>query len=287
MRSSISIILPFVALLAALTLPPAAEGVRVTSQRAFAPVAYPSRVVGHALDASLRTPPAVDLYSDDVPKTLEEARFRLEATRVHVANLQAQLADLRVLSSQYAQFDADLRKLIQPASVTAGPTDQRQTLTISTIGVASVREGSAVVSPLGVVGQVNAVGIGSARVLLLTDPTSRVEGRFVRYVAREDGAYDAVTLAIAEKPLVEGAGEGAMIARAIPAASVREKLKVGDVVVLDDPRFAAPALKGMRLGVVAKINLPPTDAGHASVELSPTVDFRSMKEAMVVRTGSN
>ncbi|MDB5328013.1 MAG: hypothetical protein JWM57_3582, partial [Phycisphaerales bacterium] len=40
--------------------------------------------------------------------------------------------------------------------------------------------------------------------------------------------------------------------------------------------------KGLRLGIVRKINLPTTNSGHATIELSPTADFAKLREVLVV-----
>jgi len=282
MKSNVLLFLPVVAALAALTLPEAKSGVKQSVQTVFAPVSWPAMKVGMAVDASFRTPKDANRYSTTVPDSLDAARLQHAVLMVQIANLTAQLDDLRKLSHQYQQFGTDLQKLLQPASVTGRSTDQRQTITISTTGLASVREQSAVVSELGLIGRVHSVGLGSATVLLITDASSKLTGRFVRYMPREDRAVDVVPLDIDKDPLVEGTGT-AMVARKIPAGSVRNKLKVADAVVLDDPTFPIPALKGIRIGMVSQIDLPDTDAGFATVHIEPSIDFRSLKEVMVVK----
>ncbi len=282
MKSNVLLFLPVVAALAALSLPGAKGGVRQSVQTLFAPVAWPARKVGLAIDASVRAPKDVNRYSTNVPESLDEARVQHAMLMVQLANLTAQLEDLRKLSYQYQQLGTDLRKLVQPASITGGPTDQRQVLTIATAGLDDIRERAAVITELGLVGQVQSVGVGSARVLLITDPMSRLQGQFVRYQAREDRSVEAVVLDIAEKPLVVGSGT-ACIAGAIPAVSVRGRLKVGDAVVLDDPAFPIPALKGVRIGMVSQIDLPETNAGFATIHIEPSIDFRALREVMVVK----
>jgi cell shape-determining protein MreC len=200
---------------------------------------------------------------------------------VQIQNLSAQLDDLRKLSHLYTQLGEPVRKISQVAPVTSGPVDQRQTLTISTMGLEPIRESAAVFHPLGFVGQVDSVGVGSARILLITDPASKLTGQFVRYQGRADGGIDIIRLGV-KPPLVEGTGDR-MIARAIPAGEVRNVLKVGDIVELDDDRFPTPALKGVRMGVVTAIDLPPTDAGFAQIEMKPTADLLTLREVLVVK----
>ncbi len=273
---STPLILPVVALLAAFTLPEAKSQIRTSIRSLFSPVAYPARIVSLALTRATKSHDEKPLFSPN-PNELDRA-----VLLVQIQNLAAQLEDLKKLSQLYTQLGENIRKQSQIATVTSARTDQRQTLTISTIGLETVKPRSAVFHPLGFVGTINSVGVGNAQVLLIIDPTSRLKGRFVRYLTRADGGVDVIRLAINEQPLVEGTGD-AMVARKIPAATVRNVLQVGDIVELDADEFPIPALKGVRMGVVTGIDLPPTDAGHAEIHIKPTVDLVSLKEVFVVK----
>ncbi|MBC7784638.1 MAG: hypothetical protein H7144_12440 [Burkholderiales bacterium] len=284
MRPSPAIfLLPCVALIGAFTLGPVNAAISQTVQTLFLPVAWPTRLVGAQVKEHLAPQASDDLLSPGSPRTVADLRRQNAELIVRLTNIEAQLEDLKKLSAQYATLGGDLRKMVQPATVIGGPTDQRQVLTIGTATLTRVADNAAVVHPLGFVGRVSGVAIagGNARVLLATDPSSRVSGRFVRFVPRPDGAIDIITLDL-PPPLVEGTTRG-LIARLLPARPIREKLKVADMVLLDDPQlFPIPALKGLRIGSVTKIRLPPTDAGHAEVEIAPITDFSSLREVLVV-----
>lgn len=238
-------------------------------------MSWPARAFGLGLVKATAPTDTGPLFSLD-PNKLDKAVLLAQ-----IQNLNAQLEDLKKLSHLYQQMGRPIRDISQIAPVTSGPVDQRQTLTISTMGLETVRNDAAVFHPLGFVGQVDSVGVGSARILLMTDPASKFTGQFVRYQGRADGGIDVIRLGV-KPPLVEGAGDR-MIARAIPAGEVRNVLKVGDIVELDDDRFPTPALQGVRMGVVTAIDLPPTDAGFATIEMKPTVDLLTLREVLVVK----
>ncbi len=248
---------------------------RTSTRSLFAPVSWPARAFGLGLVKATAASDSGPLFSLD-PNKLDKS-----VLLVQIQNLSAQLEDLKKLSHLYQQLGEPIRKISQVAPVTSGPVDQRQTLTISTMGLESVRPSAAVFHPLGFVGQVDSVGVGSAQIVLMTDPASKFTGQFVRYQGNEKGGVDIIRLGV-KPPLVEGAGDR-MIARAIPAGEVRNVLKVGDIVELDDDRFPTPALKGVRMGVVTAIDLPPTDAGFAEIEMKPTVDLLTLREVLVVK----
>jgi cell shape-determining protein MreC len=274
-------LLILIAALAAFTLPPALLGVRTAVASVFLPVAVPTRAAVVTISERLSSPEDRFTLDPAEGKSIDEVRYQNQALRGRVAVLEAQLADLEQLTAQYRLISSDVRKLVEPAAVLAGPADNRQTLTIATTGLTSVREGAAVLHPLGFVGTIetaSAVG-GTARVRLITDPQSRLKSRFVRLIPREDGTTLTQRLDI-PTPLVEGATRDC-VARLLPARDVRQHLREGDAVLLDDASFP-PAMKGMRLGTVKSIDLPPTDAGHATVRITPGLNAMALREVLVV-----
>jgi cell shape-determining protein MreC len=290
MKSNWLLLLPIAALLSALTLPPVRPNVRQAVATLFTPISAPTRMTGAAMRSRVVTPDNIDLGSPDRPRSLAELRQENEILRVQVANMQVKLDDLAGISAQYADMRSDLQRLVQPAAVVGGPTDQRQTLTISTTGLTNVREGMAVVTPVGYIGKIHSVSTvgGTARVLLATDPSSRLVAKFATYSKRADGTLDLVALDI-PAPLVEGqqrqvvGNTRRMTAGPLQAGPVRKLLKVGDAVLLDESTGSfPPAVRGLRLGTVSKIDLPPFEAGHATVTIDPVTDFSTLREVLVV-----
>lgn len=268
------------ATLSAFSLGKAAPDLRAQLGVLFAPVSRPTRAIGLWAKSQLSPTPPTDVLSPDHPRSADELRQQNAILIAQVQNLQAQLDDLKRLSAAYRQLGA-LQQLVEPAAVLGGPTTNRQTLTIGTNGLSAIRKEMPVVHAAGFVGQVDATATigGSAIVLLATDPDSALQARFARTVVAEDGR---VTTQMLPLDPIAAVGDGRqIIATKLPAIAVRDHLRVDDVVLLDEPRLG-PALKGVRLGTVAKITLPNTTAAYASVEIRPTTDLSHLNEVLVV-----
>lgn len=283
MRSpAVQFIFVVLAALSAFTLSPAKSGVREVVQTLFVPVAAPVRAVGMWATNRFSPDRPTDVLSPGKARNIDAVLQQNAELITRVGQLEAQLEDLKGLSAEYSKLATDIRKLVHPAVVTGGPIGGRQTLTITTGSLKAVREHMAVLHPAGLVGQIYAMatGGGTARVLLITDPESRLSARFVRYVNDENGQLRKVRVNTSP-PLVEGDGSGGLIVRMLPAREVRTTVRVGDVAELDDAGFPL-VTKGLRLGIVRKINLPQTDSGHATIELAPTADFAKLREVLVL-----
>ena len=268
------------ATLSAFTLGSAKSSMRELAQGLFVPISFPVRTIGVWATNRLSQQQDVDLLSPTNPRDTNEIRRQNAELITRLANLEAQLDDLRQLSAEYDRLGS-LRSLVQPARVVAGPIAPRQTLTIGITGLREIREKMPVVCPLGFLGQIYAVSLGNAtaRVLLATDPASHLSARFVRFIQEPNGTIGVQSIKTSP-PLVDGDGRG-MVVRALPAHEVRNQLHVGDVALLDDITFP-PAVKGLRLGTIRKITLPPTDAGFAVIELDPTTNVSTLTEVLVV-----
>ena len=277
MKPPVQLILIALAFLSAFTLAPAKSGVRQTVQALFIPVARPARAIGGWTHDRLAPPTIEDPRSPENPRTPKEVYLDNQRLLTQVANLQAQLEDLKDLSAQYAGLDPDLRKSVRPAAVIGKPDANRATLTIATAGLRVAKEGLPVVHLGGMIGQITGVGSGTATVLLATDPASHLTARLVS-APDENGTSRRLRL---KQVLVEGTGR-AMVVAGLPARDVRNVVHVGDVALLDDASFTSPLVKGLRLGTVTRVQLPATDAGHAVIELQPTADFPSLREVLVV-----
>lgn len=136
-----------------------------------------------------------------------------------------------------------------------------QTITVSRGALDGVRVGMSVVAAQGLVGQVIAVGLQSAKVLLVTDPTSGV---------------DAMT----QEGRVRGVVEGLGGTRCRWGFVLRdEDLKIGDAVVTSGMDGIYP--KGLTIGVVSAVE-GGGDGMFRAVEIHPAVDFSSLEEVIVL-----
>jgi len=125
-----------------------------------------------------------------------------------------------------------------------------------------VRKGAAVLAPEGVVGQVLLAGRHAARVLLITDHNSGVDGIVQRTRARG---------------IVEGALGGGCGLKFVKRT---ERLEVGDLVVTSGMDGIFP--KGLPIGRIASIDKRGQSLfQYATVE--PTVDFGRLEEVLVAR----
>jgi rod shape-determining protein MreC len=125
-----------------------------------------------------------------------------------------------------------------------------------------VRKGAAVVAPEGVVGRVLLAGRRAARVLLITDHNSGVDGVVQRTRARG---------------IVEGGVSGTCGLKFVKRT---ERLEAGDLVVTSGMDGIFP--KGLPVGHIAAIDRRGQSLfQYATVE--PTVDFGRLEEVLVVR----
>jgi len=125
-----------------------------------------------------------------------------------------------------------------------------------------IRKGAAVLAPEGVVGQVLLAGRHAARVLLITDHNSGIDGIVQRTRARG---------------IVEGALGGGCGLKFVKRT---ERLEVGDLVVTSGMDGIFP--KGLPIGHIAAIDKRGQSLfQYATVE--PRVDFGRLEEVLVAR----
>jgi rod shape-determining protein MreC len=126
-----------------------------------------------------------------------------------------------------------------------------------------VRKGMAVVTPLGVVGQVVAVTPRTAKVLLLTDPNSGVDVFVQRTRARG---------------IVSGSLDNGTIMKYVKRT---EDIQEGDRLVTSGLDGIFP--KGIVVGAVIKVR-KQTLGLFQSIELLPTVSLARTEEVLIVKT---
>ena len=127
-----------------------------------------------------------------------------------------------------------------------------------------VRKGMAVVTPLGVVGQVVSVTPKSAKVLLITDPNSGVDVLVQRTRARG---------------IVSGSLENGPILKYVKRS---EDIQVGDRLITSGLDGIFP--KGVMVGTVIKVRKQNLGL-FQYIEVLPAVSSTRVEEVMVVNTG--
>jgi cell shape-determining protein MreC len=230
------------------------------------------------------------------PKSFDELDAENQELRSQLLALSAQLEELKKLNSDRAALGR-LRECSVPARVVGGDTSSRQMLTV--VALQEVPEGGGelgggmpvVVAPGSFVGRVvgtsrlgGRVG-GGLRVQLTTDPGSKIQGRFVRWTRDEAGNPKPQDLE-APAPLVTGElSTSPLRVMNLSQRQVEQAgIAVGDWVAVDDTDFRTTYenVQGLLLGKVASIGKSRVNPLMADIVLEPPVDFRKVREVMVV-----
>jgi rod shape-determining protein MreC len=190
--------------------------------------------------------------------------------------LKKRMADLRRENDQMkemAQSHERLRKLLQfretlsstviAAEVTGqDPSSWFKSITINKGEKDGIRQGMAVISPEGVIGQILKTAPSQSVVLLITDYNS---------------AIDSIVQRTRAKAIVEGKGENRCQLKYLLRA---EDVVEGDRVVTSGLNGNFP--KGLMIGEIKKVDRK----GHGIfqyAELMPSVDFTRLEEVLVIK----
>ena len=261
-------------------LPPDAAGpAQATAGGLLAPVSLPAYRVGRFV-ANVAS---VAYDEDALLSPAERSRARLERERdllrVRNASLLSQLELLQTVHRDRAKLGKPLM-----ARLAAGKIVGRDGTVVTVlnsdfapfaVGMPALQYGP---DGVGVAGVVSAVGLGTAQVRLVSDPSMRVIGGFVR----ADAEAGTMRRLETEPPLVEGDGFGACrVARHREADLDRAGVVVGDWVVLADAKWPEELL-GMPIGRVTQIEPLVGEPGFARVEVRPTAELSSLGEVMVM-----
>lgn len=233
------------------------------------------RVGGLVLDVMAPVLRLAAFASQAVGGTWRRA-VELVRARDDVRLLRAQADELLHVSARLAEVEGEnarLRDLIGLRERLAGEmvaarvigrdaTGVARTLAIDRGTAAGILEGAAVVAPAGVVGHVFAVGRTAARVLLVTDHNSGVDGLIQR--TRATG--------IVKGRLDAGCG--------LEYVKRTEDLQVGDLVVTSGLDGVFP--KGLPIGRVTVVDKRGQGLFQDAI-VTPHVDFERLEEVLVAR----
>ncbi len=244
-------------------------------QRALSDVSSPIGEPSSALAA--RASDAIDavrrfqsLASENEDLRAEVERLSLENVRLtELANETGRLRD----ELGYKQTNPSLQLRgaeivsrggggLVPGRVTSrDPSPYLSVLTINLGQRDGVKQGQAVVTPLGLVGRIVDVGERTARVLLLTDRASSVNGQVMR--TRVTG-------------VVQGTGDGRLVMRYIEQGG---DIKIGDIVLTAGLGGVFP--RGQPIGQVTSVRQQDIEL-FQEAEIRPTVDFSRLENVLVV-----
>ena len=239
----------------------------------FAPVSYPVRkiaanVTGKIVDQS---PSAADAA------TPEEARREIEKLRVQVVNLTSQVDELSRLKG-IQELAGPVGELCRPFRVIGGDGAGQDTLAISLSGSDEVKVGMPVLHQTMLVGRVSSVGSGGARIKLITDRGSRMDGQVYYWSKQHQQLVKRPTPAL----LVEGIGGGAMQVTNLKMKDVKEAgIVAGDWVQLTDQDWPG-VVHGMVMGEVEKVEGYAKGPGFALITVRPRASLPQLTDVLVV-----
>ena len=173
------------------------------------------------------------------------------------------------LANQRLERLLDMKKSVKEPAITAtvigeDVTSWFRTLVINRGSSSGIREGMAVISADGVVGQTIKVSSSSARVLLLTDHASGIAATIQRSRARG---------------VVKGKGE---MLCTLEFTTREEDVKVGDIVITSG--IGGVFLKGLPIGEVTMVKRGEYGI-FQTVSIRPAVNLPHLEEVLVVQRG--
>jgi rod shape-determining protein MreC len=272
--------LMLLALLSAFVFSPkATDRVKGRVSNIFAPVAWPTNQVAGWTKQKLVGRPLRDDGSPRNPRNETQLLEENMQLRIAVANLKGQLERM---AEDKAQRDSigDAKRFCTPFSVMGPDSAGRDTLMLSGSSFDGLREGMPVLYAGGIAGRLTRVGLGEARVLLVTDKQSQLTASFARFVKRPDGSRDFAILS-PEARLVYGSGSGEMVMPTVPIKTIEEiGVRLDDWLVLNDHEWPRP-LAGYRIGCITAIT-PSRSPGFAEVRIRPDQKLTGLREVMVM-----
>lgn len=255
-------------------LGPRCGGLQATAALAFAPISHPAHRLASLLGRGEGSSSSTIAAGRDVGDLAAEN----ERLRQQIERLEGALGTLRQIHQDRLRLGADVLPNCAPLRVIG--SDGEVLMALAT-GRLQPQQDQAVLHygpvHVGIAGLVAAVGASGVQVRLISDPSVRVSARFGRF----DPESSSFTVLATEPPLIEGTGNGMChVARAKRDELDREKLAVGDWVVLDDSAWPQE-LRYCRIGQVTAIEDIPAEPGFARILIRPAVELRQLKEVMV------
>lgn len=226
------------------------------------------------LSPVLRPVSSIGLFIEDIwDKYVRLVDTHQENTRlredIRTLNQRVIAGNEAFLANQRLERLLDIKKSINAPTIAAtiigeDVTSWFRTLVINRGSSSGIREGMAVVSADGVVGQTVKVSPNTSRVLLLTDHASGIAATIQRSRARG---------------VVKGKGE---MLCTLEFTTREEDVKVGDIVITSG--IGGVFLKGTPIGEVTMVKRGEYGI-FQTVSIRPAVNLTHLEEVMVVQRG--
>ncbi len=267
------------ALVAAFVLP--ADALHGKIDNLFWPISAPVRQLAHGVDSRLTVPQKRPSEKND-SRTEGQLRDEIETLKFQLAQKDQQIDDLHRQLNEFNSVNKTLFDRCRIVSVMGGDAGNHQTLTLSTSFVDTFATGMPVIYPHGLAGRLEVIGVGAARVRLVTDKDFQpFRGEFVRY-KQDTGEFIHLPLPFKS---VAGRGDGRMVIQQyktieLDSTSKKFKLAVGDWVVLNDKDWPQP-IQGIKLGEVESI-VEQRNPLFSTITVRPDADLMKLAEVMVM-----
>ncbi len=218
--------------------------------------------------------------SDQAADTRDAQAVREENSRLRdeVVRLSNENRRLAVLAGDKESMGA-LSRLVDRFSVKGADPGNREGLTLAGSIFTDVKEGQPVIDARCLIGRIDRASAGSAHVKLVTDPTSIVIGRFVRF---EQNGNRQEMVPVNDLPaIVEGIGNGQMHIVKLGWKAVQQSGPMpGDWVLANDPDLGRA--QGLRIGVVESVDKLKQNRDFAEIRLRPEESWMHLSSVFVM-----
>jgi hypothetical protein len=265
------------AALSAITAPRVSARAQAQLQKLFIPVAKPMYAFGGWSHDRIVKPVLRDDASPDHPRDQQTLLRENTDLRGQVLTLTAELDRLKELTADRSKL-GDLQSRCTVVDVAGRDAGQSESLLLAPGLKASLREDLPVLCPEGVVGKITSAGAGAARVRLITDKGNRITVSFVRFQNDNKGVLRMSNVSYPDCIAI-GQGNGRMLVTHQRMSELKGALQPNDWAIVNDPDWSRVTY---RVGRVASIEQQPGAAGFGQIWIESLVDFKLLREVMVV-----
>lgn len=253
------------------------DRVRSSVANIFLPASFTVRKVTALVHDKLVPPRIHDERSPNQPRMPAEVYAENQKLWTLAASLKGQLLLLQERENERQKL-GEIGPFCTVCSVAAGDSGGRDSVMLSATSFDDITAGMPVLYSGGFAGKILRVGVGEARVQLVTDPSFTVQIDFARQVI-VDGKPDLIPLN-SPSTILKGRGNGLMQTTVSNKYLDESKLQEGDYATVKDSEFPK-IVSGYRVGQITTIT-PSKEAGWYLVTIKPFEDLKKLTEVLVV-----
>ncbi len=252
----------------------------------FMPISSPVRQIAGSVDARMVKPIPTTSSEASAGRTAAQLRDDNETLKYQVSSLSADNERLTLLNESLLVKLNSIGTLnskiaVRLVPVIGGDLGSQQVLTLQLLSGEGVASNTPVMyPPKNFAGKLEVVGLGAARVRLISDKNSTVTGMFRRYKA------DMVLINMPQPiKTMEGLGNGKMVIKSVkrdeafPPNHPENSLAIGDWFVVKD-KDLPDEVQGYKLGEIESI-ADSKQPQFVTIVLRPATDLMKLREVMV------